>query len=264
MNGKLHQEILKLIMDEPGTSRKRLRDLFNLTEYRLKRVFRHIGRELSGKILVHDRENGVWIVTLDPKTCLGVEWVGIRAGGYIQCSGKPDFPDRRCWCHSQWENPELTALERRLYCLAGPCDPTPHSVAQVSLTTVEELLANLRMIVPATLNDRNRKQKLMQTLLSGLALAKWKDMMRRRRMEPRLRPEFAERHRRSSGNPFEFGLKQHFLILEVPPESTKEQVLKAWRRLARRYHPDTSTGDEEKMKTINLAKDRIFRIRQWD
>ncbi len=260
----LHQKILKIIMDEPGTSWKRLRDLFDLTEYRLKRVLRHINRELSGETVVHDHENGVWIVALDPAKCLGTEWCGIRAGGYIQCSGKPDFPDGRCWRHSQCENSELTALARRLYYVAGPCEPTPYTVGQLSLSTVEELLGSLRMIVPATLHDSNQKQKLMKTLLSGRALAKWKDMMRHRRMEPRFPPEFAERHRRSSVNPFEFGLKQHFLVLEIPPESTKKQVLKAWRRLARRYHPDTGSGDEERMKTINLAKERIFRIRRWD
>jgi hypothetical protein len=264
MNTKLRQEILKIVMDEPGRSLQYLCARFDLTQYRLKRVFRHLEREFSGKTLIHDSENGVWIVTVDQGKCLGMEWVGTPAGGYVQCSLGPDFPDGRCWRHSQCENSELTALERRLYYLVGPCEPTTLTVGQLSLTIVEELLANLRGIVPTTFNDRQRKQRLLKALLSGQAFLKWKDAMRRRRTEPKLPPEFAERHRRSSGNSFEFGLKEHFVVLETPPDSTKEQVLKAWRRLARRYHPDTSEGDEEKMKSINRAKDRIFRIRRWD
>lgn len=263
MNTKLHQEILKIIIDEPGRSLQYFCSRFDLTPYRLKRVFRHLERDLSGKTLIHEGKNGVWIVAVDREKCLGMEWAGTRAGGYVQCSRRPDFPDGRCWYHSQIENSELTALERRLSYLVGPCEPTAYAVGQLNLTLVEELLANLQGIVPTTFNDRLRKRRLMKPLLSGLAFLKWKDMMRRRRTEARLPPEFAERHSRSSGNLFEFGLKEHFLVLETPPESTKEQILKAWRRLARRYHPDTGEGDEEKMKVINLAKDRIFRIRRW-
>ena len=38
----------------------------------------------------------------------------------------------------------------------------------------------------------------------------------------------------------------------------------AWKRLAKRCHPDREGGDEEKMKAVNLAKERIFRLRRWD
>ena len=80
----------------------------------------------------------------------------------------------------------------------------------------------------------------------------------------RIPPEFFERHRRSSGNTFDYALKKHFLVLEVASDATRQQVLNAWRRLARRHHPDAAGGDEERMKAINLAKERIFRIKRWD
>jgi DnaJ-domain-containing protein 1 len=79
-----------------------------------------------------------------------------------------------------------------------------------------------------------------------------------------LPPEFAARHRQSSINPFEYGLKKHFDTLGISSEAKRDDVLKAWRRLARKYHPDAKRGSEEKMKAINLAKERIFRIRKWD
>lgn len=46
-------------------------------------------------------------------------------------------------------------------------------------------------------------------------------------------------------------------ILEVPPLSNKEEIKKAYKRIAKKYHPDLYRGDkkvaEEKMKQINAA-----------
>jgi uncharacterized membrane protein len=56
------------------------------------------------------------------------------------------------------------------------------------------------------------------------------------------------------------------ILMGIDSDSSKEDTFRAWKRLERIYHPDTSKddGDEEKMKEINMAKDRIFRIRRWD
>jgi hypothetical protein len=260
----LNDQILEFILNEPGASIERLCGVFNLTEYRLKRVFRHIEDGLAGKNLMRHRENGVWVVEVDSERCLGIDWMGHDNGGYTQCGREPEFPDMRCWHHSGWENLEMIAFERRLGYLTGPSEPNPYSVSHLSMIDVDELLKTLNRIQPATLRQQEQKKKFMSMLLSALAILRWKHQMRGRGTEQEIPWEFADRHRRSSINTFEFGLQRHFQVLELSPDSTRQDVMKAWRRLARRFHPDTIDGDEEKMKTINLAKERIFHVRGWD
>jgi curved DNA-binding protein CbpA len=42
-------------------------------------------------------------------------------------------------------------------------------------------------------------------------------------------------------------------ILEIPTNATKDQITKAYRRLAKLYHPDKPNGDTEKFQRINYA-----------
>ncbi|MEX2145232.1 MAG: DnaJ domain-containing protein [Candidatus Spechtbacterales bacterium] len=46
--------------------------------------------------------------------------------------------------------------------------------------------------------------------------------------------------------------KDYYETLEVPRGASKEEIKKAYRRLAHKYHPDRG-GDEEKFKEINAA-----------
>ena len=48
-----------------------------------------------------------------------------------------------------------------------------------------------------------------------------------------------------------------FTTLNISSDSTEQQVLKAWRALAGKHHPDKN-GDEERMKKLNEAKDRCL------
>ena len=51
-----------------------------------------------------------------------------------------------------------------------------------------------------------------------------------------------------------------FKVLGVPSTATDEEIKKAYRNLAKRYHPDSHPGDkyaEQKMKEINAAYDQI-------
>ena len=48
-----------------------------------------------------------------------------------------------------------------------------------------------------------------------------------------------------------------FTTLNISSDSTEQQVLKAWRALAGKHHPDKN-GDEEHMKKLNEAKDRCL------
>jgi hypothetical protein len=260
----LDRSVLAIIMDQPGTSRQALCRMFDLSDYRLNRVFRHIERQLSGRTIAHDKVHGVWVVTIDQHRCSGLDWVGAHAGGYVQCSRSREFPDGRCFNHSRYESPEMVAFGRRLAYLAGPAEPTPHALCELPLTVLEELVATLIPIEPMTQQDVTNKARWLTLVKAALANLRWKDLMRRRRMERRIPFEFEARHRMSSGNTYEYSLKKYFVLLEVSIDATREQVLKAWKRLARQYHPDADGGDEERMKAINSAKERIFRVRRWD
>jgi|SRR5271157_3062791 len=260
----LQERVLKTILERPGTSKKRIARLFDLSSYRLHRVFRHIERDLQGRTLVHHDENGVWVVKMDPGKCMGTLWSGALGGGYSQCSNNPEFPDRRCYEHSVCQNPEMVAFKRKLDYLAGPAEPTAFHLSHLTIAIVENLIERLKKIAPLTRRDRLEKNKFRWLLEAALRTLRWKDQMRQRRSHDRIPHEFFEHHRRSSGNTFEYSLKKHFLVLEVALDATRQQVLDAWRRLARLHHPDAAGGDEERMKAINLAKEKIFRIKRWD
>lgn len=260
----LEQDVLSVILRNPGISKHRLSHMFDLSSYRLHRVFRLLAKDLENRMLIHDKDNGVWIVDIDPDFCHDVEWHGVDGGGYRQCGSRPKFPDYRCYMHSQWQSCEMAAFRRELECLVSPCDPSAYHLGQLTLTVIEEMLRKIARIRPVTLQEELARRRFQTMLKSAFAFLTWKDMMRRRRQEQEIPPEFFERHRSSSVRPLEFAVKKFFLILEVPPTSTREEVLKAWRKLARKFHPDTEDGDEEKMKELNHAKDRIFRIRRWD
>ncbi|RME60230.1 molecular chaperone DnaJ [Candidatus Parcubacteria bacterium] len=47
--------------------------------------------------------------------------------------------------------------------------------------------------------------------------------------------------------------KDYYKILGVDRNASEEEIKKAYRRLAHKYHPDKSTGDEKKFKEINEA-----------
>ncbi len=49
-------------------------------------------------------------------------------------------------------------------------------------------------------------------------------------------------------------IKNYYKILGISPEASEEEIKKAYRQLAKKYHPDTGSGDEvEKFLEINEA-----------
>lgn len=48
-------------------------------------------------------------------------------------------------------------------------------------------------------------------------------------------------------------MKNYYEILGVSKNAQKEEIKKAYRKLAHKYHPDKSTGDEQKFKEISEA-----------
>jgi DnaJ-domain-containing protein 1 len=260
------ETIYNRIIKNPGIPRDQLKSEFQLTDYKLKKAFRFMSRDVDDWILVDDDQRGVWIVGRENARCQGVVWSEEEGGQFSQCKNAPSFPDGRCYEHSMWENADMTAFERKLSYLAGPRNPTAYSVGQLSISVIEGLMQDLYRISPKTLLQKMEWGRRASLLKSARAFAIWKDNLRKREGEQWdwVDPELGKRHNRSSINPFEYSLKKQFAILEVVPEATKEEVLKAWRRLARKYHPDREGGDEENMKAVNYAKEKIFRIKRWD
>lgn len=59
-------------------------------------------------------------------------------------------------------------------------------------------------------------------------------------------------------------MKDPYAVLGIPSGATDEEVTKAYRALARKYHPDLHPGDkvaEAKMKEVNAAYNQIQDIR---
>lgn len=48
-------------------------------------------------------------------------------------------------------------------------------------------------------------------------------------------------------------MKDYYKILGVSPDASEEEIKKAYRKLAHKYHPDKPGGDEQKFKEINEA-----------
>jgi hypothetical protein len=145
--------------------------------------------------------------------------------------------------------------------------PNARNILSLGMTLIEELREVLIRISPLTKFEFESRSSLVRMFNSAYATLKLRERVRNQRSEDfHWNPEFEARHRASSINPFEYSLRKLFAILGIDSDSSKEDTLRAWKRLARIYHPDTSKddGDEEKKKEINMAKDRIFRIRRWD
>ncbi len=258
-----HWRVLEVLKQNPGSCKTDLCESFGLSKFRLNRALRLIEREMDGIQIVHDNDHRLWIVETNPSLCMGVVWRGGRYGCYCQCSERPAFADNRCYEHSDYETPEMTAFQRELAYAAGVQEPTPFFISQLTISEVEVLLFDLNHIIPITRKEFIKKRRLTAILRSSLAVLKWKESMKRRVFEEWIPDDMWERHRRSSFNPFEVAVKKYFIVLEVNTDATRDEVLQAWKKLARKYHPDTENGDEERMKLINSAKEKIFRIKRW-
>lgn len=56
-----------------------------------------------------------------------------------------------------------------------------------------------------------------------------------------------------------------YRVLELSPDASDEEVASAYRRLAKRWHPDVNPGDPDasrKMALLNNAHDEILRLRE--
>jgi len=263
---EIHERVLRAILDRPGSSEAWYREHFRLSHYRLNRIFRFIERDLEHSVIVHDSVRGVWIVDIDGSRCSGMNWLGEHEGGFRQCNEFLLFPDGRCYEHSDYECEEMVALSRRIHFLTGPKDPTAQTLAESAMETLHELLRTLECVKPATKRDWQNKIRFHRLLMSAVAFREWKHRINASSEEDEIPYELRQRHRNSSANSYEFALRKYFLILRVPVDAAKEDVLRAWKKLALLYHPDVGAenGDEEMMKAVNEAKEKIFRMRGWD
>ncbi len=262
----INLNILTFIRENPGTSRTSILEAFHISEYRLNRALRGLKREHPDIAFPCSHGHGLWVVRLDRSLCLGMEWSAEENGGYVQCNATPTFSDGKCYEHSSCESPEMIGFLRKLsYCM-GPREPNPINLLTLGIVQIEELYEALKRITPLTSSEFRARYRLIQMFASAYTTIKWKRRKRTEYSEYHIPPEFAERHRESYINPFEFSLKKLFALFDIPSTATRDETLKAWKKLARLYHPDSfgGIGDEEKMKELNLAKERIFKIRRWD
>lgn len=260
----MHRVLLEDLLQHPGTTPAELARRFGLSTYRLHRLLRRAADTLTEQSIIQHEDHGIWVVAMDPDCCAGVEWLGAESGGFRQCRRRKELPDGCCSAHSQCESHEMTAFRREVAYRCRSAAISPYHLSELGLSAVQELHSVLHRIEPVTEAEQARKERYLTAFKTAEARLRWKEQRRRVQGEDRIPPELFRRHRQSSGNPFEFSLRKHFALLEVAPEATRAQVLKAWRKLARRFHPDTHGGDEEMMKAINLAKEKIFRLRRWD
>ena len=47
--------------------------------------------------------------------------------------------------------------------------------------------------------------------------------------------------------------KDYYKVLDVDKSASQDEIKRAFRKLAHKYHPDKETGDEAKFKEINDA-----------
>lgn len=261
---ELLDELLITLREHPGITKSQLCNQFQLNSFKLNRALRTIERDLDGIGIIRSEDHGVWVIHFNTKLCMGVVWEGESDGRFCQCMHKPAFVDNRCYEHTDYESPEMVAFERELKYLTAVAEPNVFFVSQLNLDEVEELINELKRIVPKSHKEEIKQKKLYFMLRAAQARLKWKERSRKRVFDSWIPDDMWERHRRSTFNPFEATLKKYFVILEVTAQSSRDEVLKAWKRLARKYHPDKENGNEELMKQINSAKERIFKIRHWD
>ncbi len=259
----LHDKITNFILENPGSCKSDMCRVFQLTRFRLNRALCGINDKLVDCSLVHSKEHGLWIVPMDPNSCLGVNWQGGPGGALAQCPNAPCFADGRCYEHTDGESLEMIAFRRELIYATGMPEPNSFLLSQLHITELEAYLLELDAIRPLSGKEASEKAAYRDMLRAAFALLRWKEMRQRRRTEEWIPHDAYERHHNSSINPFEFTARQYFVTLDLTPKATREEVLKAWRSLARKFHPDTQGGDEERMKKINYAKEKIFHIRRW-
>ena len=61
--------------------------------------------------------------------------------------------------------------------------------------------------------------------------------------------------------------KDYYDILGVPQTATDKEITRAYRKLAKQYHPDANPGSEERFKEISAANDVLGdeeKRRQYD
>ncbi len=51
--------------------------------------------------------------------------------------------------------------------------------------------------------------------------------------------------------------KDYYSVLGVPETATEKELTRAYRKLAKQYHPDTNPGAEERFKEITAAYDVV-------
>jgi len=113
----------------------------------------------------------------------------------------------------------------------------------------------LRAFKYAGFNRKMDPAKMIQSLMRNL------EMSMLRQMQARLRARMDELDHQHEVDPIESDMDP-FVILGVAPNSTREEVDRAYRDRARQVHPDIG-GSNEEMAKVNAAYEAIRIFRGW-
>jgi DnaJ-domain-containing protein 1 len=149
-----------------------------------------------------------------------------------------------------------TALEERTAELQGRIDALEAEVASVPNRLREAVSSGREQVLYAFGHRREEFERMIREFARkeqqrSNQERSWSEE-RSREEAARKRQEQSRRRSRSS--------KPWWEVLGVSPNATEDEVRRAYRALAKRYHPDhRGTGDSDRMAEINAARDDAIR-----
>ena len=149
-----------------------------------------------------------------------------------------------------------TALEEQIRALQEHIAALEAEAADVPTRLREAVISGREEVLHAFGHRREEFERMLQEF----ARRERAHAKQERQRQERQRHEEAARKRQEQSRRRSRPSKPWWEVLEVSPEASEAEVRRAYRSLAKRYHPDRcETGDAERMAEINAARDEAMR-----